>query len=443
MSPDAGRAKNGFARAVRVQVFLSQTDRDRQAASYMRIVEYLRREGAAGVTVIRGFAGFGASGRVSTASFVDVEQHLPVVVVWVDAPERVERLLPGVRERAGSGLVALDEVEIASYGGRGLDQLRFDLHVEDVMRTEVVSVRAEAPLREAVELLIGQEFRALPVVDEARRLRGILANADLLARGGLTARLELLSAMPAEPREAVLAALPVVTVAEVMHGDVAVLQPRETLESATRRMSELRLKRLPVVDEEGRLVGILSRADVLRAVAESFPREPADGSHAGARTAGELMRSDAPVVLATAPLAQVVTAVASTRLNRAVVVDEDRRVVGVVADADVLRSVGFGARPGVLSALMRAGGRTHGTVTAGDVVQHDAPVVTADTLLADAAQVMVARRRKILPVVDADGRLLGILDRADLLHAASNALASIAQAGAGGPEGSGDARDRG
>ncbi len=430
----------GYARGIRVQVFLSQSDQERQAANYMRIVDYLRREGAAGATVVRGFAGFGAGSHISTATLVDVAQHLPAVVTWVDAPERVERLLPGVRQRAGTGLIVLDEVQVVAFGGRGVDQLRFDLHVEDVMRVEPVSVRDDAPLREAVELLIEQEFRALPVVDAARRLRGIVANSDLLARGGLTARLELLSAMPEGSRLAVLAALPDLRVSDVMHRDVSVLKPKDTVEAATRRMSQLRLKRLPVVDDEGRLTGILSRSDVLRAVAESFPREATDGSHAGARTAGEIMRADAPVVASTAPLAAVVSAVASTRLNRAVVVDAEGRVVGVVSDADVLRSVGAGARSGVVGALMRAGGRARSSATAADVMHVDAPVVTADTTLAAAALTIVERHRKILPVVDAGGRLLGILDRADLLHAASEALAALARVGSGPDEDDEDGR---
>ena len=49
----------------------------------------------------------------------------------------------------------------------------------------------------------------------------------------------------------------------------------------------------------------------------------------------------------------------------------------------------------------------------------------ASTSLAEAAQVMVAHPRKVLPVVDDDRRLLGIVDRADLLHAASGALAEL------------------
>jgi len=167
---------------------------------------------------------------------------------------------------------------------------------------------------------------------------------------------------------------------------------------------------------------------VLRAVAESFPRGTAEGtSHPGAKTAGDLMRTDAPVVRADAPLRDVVDVVASTRLNRAVVVDEDNKVLGVITDADVLASVEPSARPGVVGALMRVGGAPGGRATAADLMRHESPVVSASASLAEAAHVMVAHRRKILPVVDQGGRLLGVIDRADLLHAASGALVDIAR----------------
>jgi CBS domain-containing protein len=139
------------------------------------------------------------------------------------------------------------------------------------------------------------------------------------------------------------------------------------------------------------------------------------------------MRADGPVVRADATLDEVVAAVASTRLNRVVVVDPDGRVVGVIADADVLRSVEPASRPGVLGALMRAGGAASGSATASDLMHADAPVVTRSATLAEAAQEMVAHGRKVLPVVDDDGHLLGIVDRADLLGAASGALADLAR----------------
>jgi CBS domain-containing protein len=431
-----GVTMRGFARGVRVQVFLGETEQEGHTPRYAALLEYLRREGAAGATVTRGIAGFGANSRIHTSAILRLSMDLPVILTWIDAPERVDRLLPGLRERSGSGIITVEDIGIAGYGGRRLEQLRFDLQVRDVMRADVVSVREGASVREAVERLVGREFRALPVVDEDGRLTGIIANTDLVERGGLVARLELLSAMPEQARAEVIATLADRPVRAVMRAGPTTVGVDDSLDVATRRMSESRLKRLPVVDAEGRLAGMLSRADVLRAVAESFPRPTiGDEPHPGARTAGDLMRRDAPVVRADAPLHEVVDVVASTRLNRAVVVDADRRVVGVVSDADVLGAVEPAARPGVVGALMRVGGAAAGRATAADVMRRDPHVIGTSASLAEAAHAMVAHRRKLLPVVDEAGALLGILDRADLLHATSGALAEIAQIDAEDDEG--------
>ncbi len=417
----------GQARGVRVQVFLGESEQEGHRPRYQALLEYLRREGAAGATVTRGIAGFGANSKIKTSTILRLSLDLPVVITWIDAPERVERLLPGLRELSGSGIVTIEEVGIAGYGGRRLEQLRFDLQVRDVMRRDVISVRDDAQVRDAVRTLVGREFRALPVVDAGGRLVGIVANSDLLA-WGLPMRMELLSATPEGDRAGVIDSLPDGLVRDVMRPNPTTLPSDASLAQATRRMAEGGLKRLPVVDGDGRLAGILSRADVLHAVAELFPRRVAEApAHPAARTAGDVMRPDAPVVRADATLDEVVDAVASTRLNRVVVVDPDGRVVGVISDADVLRSVEPAARPGVLGALMRAGGAASGSATAADLMHADAPIVTRSTTLAEAAQEMVAHGRKVLPVVDDGGRLLGIVDRADLLRAASGALADLAR----------------
>lgn len=418
-----------FSRGLRVQVFLGENDQVGHTPRYQALIEYLRKEGAAGATVTRGVAGFGANSRIHTAAILRLSLDLPMILTWIDAPERVARLLPGLRELTGSGIITVEEVGVASYGRRQLEQLRFDLQVRDVMTRPVHSVRADAPVSEAVAGLVGREYRALPVVDERGVLVGVVSNSDLVERAGLAARLELLAEMDAERRSAILAALPARTVRDVMTTELVTVSPTEKVASVPRLMSERRVKRVPVVDADGRLLGILSRADVLRAVAETFPRDVAAvPGHPAARTAGDIMRTGAPVVPASADLATLLDAVISTRLNRAIVVDDDGRIVGIVSDADVLRSIGAAAEQGVLNALMRTATRVAAgdRQTAGDLVRGVPVTVTPDTLLADAARTMMEQRRKVLPVVDEAGRLLGIVDRADLLHASRDAFDEIA-----------------
>ncbi|HVA85781.1 MAG TPA: DUF190 domain-containing protein [Candidatus Saccharimonadales bacterium] len=416
------------SRGVRVQIYLGESEQAGKVPRYQALLEFLRKEGAAGATVVRGVAGFGAGSRIHTAAIIRLSLDLPIVLVWIDAPGRVERLLPEVRRLAGDGIITVEEVGIAAYGGRKLEQLRFDLDVRDVMTRPVVSIGQDASLGEAVERLVGRHFRSLPVIDDDDRLVGVISNGDLVGRGGLPVRLELLNGMLHEARQRIIGELPDGTlVRDVMTRDVAVARAGETVATATRRMSERRLKRLPVVDADGRLLGILSRADILRAVAETFPRAEEHPDHPGARTAGELMRTDAPVVDADANLSTLLDVVVSTRLNRAIVVDGERHVLGIVTDVDVLSSIDPGTTSGLARTLMRLGGSPTSNVTAGQLIRAAAITVTAETLLADAAQVMTAHRRKVLPVVDDEGRLLGVLDRADLLHASSTVLEHLAR----------------
>jgi CBS domain-containing protein len=137
-----------------------------------------------------------------------------------------------------------------------------------------------------------------------------------------------------------------------------------------------------------------------------------------ARVVGDLMRSDVPSVSADAPLGEVLDAVTSTRLNRAIVVDADRRVLGVVTDADLLAKLDPGGQTGLMAALMGRGSfKSEARATARDVMRVPALTVPAETPVGQAAQRMLEAHRKVLPITDAEGHLLGVVDRADLLAA--------------------------
>jgi CBS domain-containing protein len=424
------------SRGMRVQVFFGETDQVGHTPRYQAILEYLRKEGAAGATVVRGVAGFGANSKIHTAAILRLSLDLPMILTWIDAPGRVERLLPGLRDLAGSGIVTVEAVEIAAYGGRRLEQLRFDLPVQDVMTRPGLSILADSPARAAAELLVGREFRALPVLNGEGRVVGVVSSGDLVERGGLGARLELLSAMSETARRGFLDQISARTVRDVMTPEPAMVRTTDTVATATHLMTERRIKRVPVVDQDGRLAGILARSDVLRAVGETFPRDlAAAAEHPGAQTLGELMRTEVPIVREDADLAALLDAVVSTRLNRAVVVDAADRVLGIVSDAEVLRSVDPAASAGVVGALMRTAGRpAAGNLRARELVGRAPLTAGPETPIADAARLMTETRFKVLCVVDGDGRLLGIVDRADLLHAAGDALRELASASRAGDD---------
>lgn len=409
----------------RVRIYVGEQDRapgESRRPLWETILSFLRGEGAAGATVLRGMAGFGAHSRVHVARFADVVPDLPIIIEWIDGPERVERLLPRVCQLVASGTITVEEVGIARYTHRDPRPLPPD-SVAEVMTRDVVTVQPGTPLGEVVRLMLERDLRSLPVVDAEQRLVGIITNQDLVNRGGLGGRLELLAALGglALERELADSGARARTAGEVMTREVASIERNEPLAAAAHRMVERRVKRLPVVDPDGRLVGMLSRVDVLRTIGEDYPAPPGrePGREAGqARVVGELARPDVPTLAADAALGEVLDAVTSTRLNRALVVDRERRVLGVISDADLLARLDPAGQMGLLAALMgRGGGRHSESIVARDLIPSDVPVVSvpADAAVAEAARRMLASRHKVLPVVDADGRLLGAVDRADLL----------------------------
>jgi CBS domain-containing protein len=406
----------------RVRIYIGEHDQasGQHEPLWETILNYLREEGAAGATMVRGLAGFGAHSKLHTARLADLVPDLPVVIEWIDGPERVERLLPHVCEMVPTGTITLEDVDIVKYTHRAPRPVPPD-RVGDVMTRQVVTVHPDTPLGEVVRMLLDRDFRALPVVDQNAMLVGIITNRDLVERGGLSARVELLGALRGAALERELAASGARgrTAADVMTREVARVGPDEALGQAAHLMAERRIKRLPVVDQTNRLVGILSRVDVLRTMGEDY-HAPTRDEAAGDRpvhVVGDLMRRDVPSVAAEAPLGEVLDAVTSTRLNRAVVVDDERHVLGVVTDADLLAQLDPGGQTGLLDTLM---GRVHyrgqTRATAREVMRAPPVTVAADTPVAEAAQRMLEARRKVLPITDAEGRLLGVIDRADLLR---------------------------
>jgi PII-like signaling protein len=102
-------------KAKRVRIYVSEGDLHGHQAVHHAIVALLRKEGAAGATVLRGLEGFGKPGVVHTSHLVDIAQHLPVVVEWVDTAEQVARLLPRVKEMVKRGLITVDDTEVLLY----------------------------------------------------------------------------------------------------------------------------------------------------------------------------------------------------------------------------------------------------------------------------------------------------------------------------------------
>jgi CBS-domain-containing membrane protein len=131
--------------------------------------------------------------------------------------------------------------------------------VKDLMTTEVVAVRRETTFKEVAAVLRRYRVSALPVVDDAGRVLGVVSEADLLAKEAL--------ADPGPVAELVhrkdVRKAGGLTAGDLMSSPPVTASPDDPVGQAARMMHFMRVKRLPVVNSGGQLVGIVSRADVL------------------------------------------------------------------------------------------------------------------------------------------------------------------------------------
>ncbi|MFN2518903.1 MAG: DUF190 domain-containing protein [Jatrophihabitantaceae bacterium] len=101
--------------AKRLTIFIGESDRYRHHSLSSEIIDRARRAGLAGCSVFRGTAGFGATGHLHTSRLLSLSEDLPMAIVIVDAPDRIETFLPQLDELVTGGLVILDDVDIIRY----------------------------------------------------------------------------------------------------------------------------------------------------------------------------------------------------------------------------------------------------------------------------------------------------------------------------------------
>ncbi len=98
-----------------MRIHIGESDKWEGKPLYEAIVEFFRREGLSGATVLRGVGGYGSTSRYHTEKILRLSQDLPIVAEVVEDSDRVERILPKLDEMIGGGLVTLEKVRVILY----------------------------------------------------------------------------------------------------------------------------------------------------------------------------------------------------------------------------------------------------------------------------------------------------------------------------------------
>lgn len=412
----------GVGPGKRLVIYVGESDSWRGRSLYMSILETLRKSGMAGATVMQGHAGFGAHSRIHTWQIERFSLDLPMVITVVDTAENIARALEIIKPMVREGLITLEDVEIIKYTHRYLQPLPADRPVSEIMTRDIVTVSPDTPAVQVVELLLEKLFKAVPVVDEGRHVVGIITEDDLAERAGMPARLAVAGRLETDDlREFLSQVSREKTARDIMTQPVATLRDHEALGYVVQQMIERDLTRFPVVDAENRLVGMVSRVDMLRAAAGSSggEQEQVPAPKPG-RTLGEIMTPGFPAVYVNDDLVDVLQQMLKTNIRYVVVLDEQQRAAGVITEGDLVARVAPVMRRSILRAVadrVMGTGLLRGHALARDIMSEHVLSAPQETSVPDAIALMLREGRKRVVVVDNDGHPLGIVDRQTLLAA--------------------------
>jgi CBS domain-containing protein len=172
-------------------------------------------------------------------------------------------------------------------------QRRWARRVSDVMTTSVVTVDRITPYQEIDRLLAENRISGVPVLKMGREVVGVVSEADLLAAEDETSRRARMATSAGRRRLFRKQRHVSLTAGTLMTAPAITVRPDATIPAAARLMNTHHIRRLPVVDEEGKLVGIVSRRDLLSV----FLRPDADIIHDVRQVLDEIPFTDPKAVI--------------------------------------------------------------------------------------------------------------------------------------------------
>jgi CBS domain-containing protein len=414
-----------------IEIFTSEETHYRNkpvAEAVMQCIRDLKI--AARCIVTRGIAGCYESGELATGRLEILSFNLPIRIYIVIPALETERVLDALNGMIDNGIVALHDLNVLSHRTRHAFFPR-QLMVRDIMTNEPTNVAAATPLSDVARLLLPAIFTGLPVVDERQRPIGMITQGDLIRKGGLPLRLGLLAESDKNRLESVLTQMASRQAAEVMSTSIVLIAEERTLAEAVDMMLAEGVKRLPVVDDDGRLVGMLSRLDIFRTVMREKPDLNAFQAQkiqvGQLKRVGDILRRDTHAVSLQTSIEEVIRIIDDNDIQRVAVVDPEDKLLGLISDHDLLRYF-KPKQEGIWHLLSRIKhpfkkdaygsdlSKSLTETTAGEVMTTDLVKVREDMLIEEAIGLMLEKGLKRLPVVDDFGRFQGMISRDSLLR---------------------------
>jgi CBS domain-containing protein len=146
------------------------------------------------------------------------------------------------------------------------------MHVKDFMIKEAITVLPEASIKEVMKTFVEKKIGGVPIVDSGGKLLGIVTDGDILrAIKPVDQHIQnyftysiLIEEINLESRMSEMKNLSIIKIAKTRN--IVTIHPEDELKKVVQLLSKHHFKKLPVVDDENRVVGVLSRGDVIRKI---------------------------------------------------------------------------------------------------------------------------------------------------------------------------------
>ncbi len=415
-----------------IEVFTSEEARWQGIPVWDAIVDRVRRSGtAARCIVTRGLAGCYENGEIASNKIEILSFNMPIKVEVILPAAELGVILPDVEDIVTDGIVVVEDMEVRLHRTQKRLIAR-QLRVKDAMTTSPQTVSEGTPVSDVIRLLLGNEFNAVPVVDPVGHPIGIISQGDLISRAGMPVRLGLLAQLEEHQVEEFLESVSHRTAGEIMSKPVTTVHEDKRLSEAVDLMLKHHLKRLPVVNSQDELVGVIARSDVFHIITREMPDWSAIKAQNvfvnNVTVVRDIMRRDTHTVHPDTSVEEIVRLIDDSDIQRVAVVDEEGRLLGLISDADLL-GLFSEHRAGVWDYLVRRLpfrelARRHSELVeqtrakqAADVMKTDLETVREDTRIEDAIRLMAEHSIKRLPVVDENGVFKGLVSRDSVLRA--------------------------
>jgi H+/Cl- antiporter ClcA/CBS domain-containing protein len=300
------------------------------------------------------------------------------------------------------------------------DQARRTVH--RVMTRKPIAVHEDTYLREAIRIALREGIRALPVVNDENIVVGIITDNDL-QRADIGVNLSVLIHLTENEQRQFLGEIADIPVNKVMSAPAQTVLHASTLLDAIGLMNRHQLKRLPVVDTKGHLMGMITRSDILRELAFTKPSslEKQNIPFDWLATVADVELETALMVSATARPDEVLQCMQTHQCKRVLVGDAMNKVIGIITEGDLLARVPNNERARLVARLdaQTTSEYQHAPFsgTASEIMTTPVFCVSPSTLASEALQLLMDNQIKRLPVINENHERLGLVGRAGLMRA--------------------------